>query len=211
MVPRALHVLANVDPSTPSWMLIRLALETKSHHAGADADRLMLLEDASPERYRAFLEMIYAFESRYEEALIQAPDLDPRIVRARTKVARLRNDLLALGATLAELAALPRPLVPAFRSEAEALGWMYVVERNTLLHGLVRRHLARMMPAVIVRAGSYFGVYGDSPGAKYRDLGLDIDAAARRDIPSRIVDAAHGAFACQRLWFAQARSEATRR
>ena len=191
-------------------MLIRLALETKAHHASADSDRLALLEDPSYERYRAFLETVYTFEARYEQALVQTPGLDPRIVRSRMKAARVRDDLLALGVTPAELLAWSRPPIPAFRSEAHALGWMYVVERNTLLHGLLRRHLVRLLPDVMERASSYLASYGDAPGARYRELGTELDSAARRAIPSQIVEAAHSAFACQRLWFVHARGLAGR-
>lgn len=182
-------------------MLIRLALETKVHHAAADADRLALLEDTTAARYRAFLEAVYAFESRYEQALIQTPDLDPQILRRRLRAARAYDDLRALGAMPAELVALPRPAIPVLRSAAEALGWMYVVERNTLLHGLLRRHLARVLPEVMDRGGSYLAAYGETPGERYRDLGVELDNVARTAIPSQLVDAAHVAFACQRLWF----------
>lgn len=183
-------------------MLIRLALETRAHHASADADRLALLDEApTPERYRTFLRRIYGFEARYEQALIQTPALAPRIVREHMRVSHLRDDLLALGETAESLAALPRPPIPQFRHEAQALGWVYVVERNTLLHGLVRRHLWRVMPSTIAQAGSYLSAYV-SPGAHYRLLGVELDTAARRAIPSQIVEAAHEAFACQRLWFA---------
>jgi heme oxygenase len=190
-------------------MLLRLALETKPHHASADADRLALLEDPSAQRYRMFLARIYTFESRYEQALVQTPGLDPRIVRARMRAARARDDLLALGAAPAELLAWTRPPIPVFRSEAQALGWIYVVERNTLLHGLLRRHLARALADTMERASRYLGAY-DAPGMRYRELGGELDAGARRAIPSQIVEAAHAAFACQRLWFAHVRGTARR-
>ena len=40
-----------------------------------------------------------------------------------------------------------------FRTPAEALGWIYVVERNTLLHAVVERHLRSRMPDVLKTAG----------------------------------------------------------
>lgn len=186
-------------------MLVRIARETKPHHASADADRLALLDEPAPtrEQYLAFLESVYAFEVPYELALVQTPGLDPRILRHRSKSARLHNDLLALGASDADLGELPRPAIPMFRSEAQALGWLYVVERNTLLHGLMRRHLGRAIPTVIERAGAYLAAY-ESPGTRYRELGVDLDAAARRAMPGEIIGAAHAAFACQRFWFAHA-------
>jgi heme oxygenase len=198
-----LHQPVSVNLLSPSWMMIRLALETKSHHAAADADRLALLEDATPERYRTFLKSVYCFETRYESALVRAPDVDPRLIRARSKAHHLRDDLYALGVHEDDLAAM-QPVIPPFRSEAEALGWVYVVERNTLLHGLLRRALWRAMPTTIDRAGSYLGAYGNAPGSHYRDLGADLDGAARRAIPSQMIEAANAAFACQRLWFARA-------
>jgi heme oxygenase len=181
-------------------MLIRLALETKPHHASADADRLTLLEDDVPTagRYRTFLEAVYGFEASYERALIQTPALEPRLVRACSRLVLLERDLRALGAT--NLDAMPQPLIPAFPHEAHALGWIYAVERNTLLHGLVRRHLWRALPRVMDRAGSYLAAY-TTPGARYRDLGIDLEAGALRSIPSQIVAGANEAFACQRLWF----------
>jgi heme oxygenase len=191
-------------------MLARLALETRAHHAAADADRLALLEAPTGARYRAFLESVYAFETRYERALIQTPHLEPRIIRACTRTHLLRNDLVALGATEETLAAISIPVIPPFRSEAQALGWVYVVERNTLLHGLVRRHLWRILPRDISRGGSYLAAYS-SPGTHYRELGLEIDAAAARTPPSTFIEAATEAFAGQRLWFAQSRAESRKK
>ncbi|MBA3500680.1 MAG: hypothetical protein H0T65_09920 [Deltaproteobacteria bacterium] len=198
--------------ASPSWMLLRLALETKPHHATADADRLTLLEDDVPtvERYRTFLEAVYGFESRYEQALIQTPDLAPRVVRECTRVALLRNDLRSLGATTRDLQSLAGPLVPRFPHEAHALGWVYAVERNTLLHGLLRRHLCRALPRTLEHAGTYLGAY-TSPGARYRELGVDLEAGARRANPSLIIAGANEAFGCQRLWFARIRHTVARR
>lgn len=191
-------------------MLIRLALETKAHHASADADRLTLLEDdvPTPERYRTFLEAVYGFEASYEHALIQTPELAPRLVRECSRLALLERDLRVLGAT--NLDALPRPVISPFPHEAHALGWIYAVERNTLLHGLVRRHLWRALPSTLDRAGTYLAAY-PTPGARYRDLGFELEAGARRAIPSQIVEGANEAFACQRLWFTRTRMTIARR
>ncbi|MBA3820276.1 MAG: hypothetical protein H0X17_15395 [Deltaproteobacteria bacterium] len=194
-------------PAPPSWILIRLALETRAWHGPADAQRLQLLEYATPVMYRDFLEAVYGFELRCEEAFLLAADVDPRFLRPRLKMARLRDDLVALGATEHELAAIPRAEeVPAFTSPAQAMGWLYAIERNTLLHGLLRRHLARLLPVEIERASTYLASY-DEPGAgaMYRELGTALEVTARLAItPGQIVEAACEAFDAQHRWFASA-------
>ncbi len=191
-------------PTAPSWILIRLALETRGHHGVADAQRLVLLEDATLDSYQDFLGMVLGFESAYERALVVAPGIDPKLIRQRVKTSRIRHDLLSLGASDAELDALPTCVTPVFRTAAEALGWVYVVERNTLLHGLLRRHLATMLPDAMEHASSYLAAYGDSPGEHYRELAPALEEAARQAItPGEIATAAHAAFEAQRLWFGQ--------
>lgn len=198
---------AVLTPATPSWIMIRLALETRAHHGIADAQRLALIDDATPATYRAFLAMVFGFESAYEQALVLAPELDPRIMRDRAKTERLRRDLRALGLDDSDLAALPRcPSIPRFRSAAHALGWIYVIERNTLLHNLLRRHLAVVLPSVVDRASAYLGAYAATPGERYRELAPDLEAVARQALtPGQLVEAAHEAFVAQRTWFAAAR------
>ncbi|MDQ3367532.1 MAG: hypothetical protein M3680_19090 [Myxococcota bacterium] len=196
-------------PMPPSWILIRLALETRAWHGPADADRLQLLEHATPDTYRDFLEAVYGFELRCEEAFLLAPDVDPRVLRPRLKMARLREDLRALGRTEPELAAVPQPDdVPAFTSPAHAMGWLYAIERNTLLHGLLRRHLAGVLPVELDRASSYLTSY-DEPGAGvlYRELGTALEETARLAFtPGQIVEAACEAFDAQHRWFASVAS-----
>lgn len=191
-------------PAAPSWILIRLALETRSHHGVADAQRLALLEGATSASYQDFLGVVLGFESAYERALVVAPGIHPKLLRQRVKSSRIRHDLLALGTSEADLDALPTCVTPVFRTAAEALGWVYVVERNTLLHGLLRRHLASVLPDPIERASSYLAAYGDNPGEHYRELATALEEAARKAItPGEIVTAAHAAFEAQRLWFGQ--------
>jgi heme oxygenase len=191
-------------------MLVRLALETRQHHAHADGDRLALLEDASLTSYRAFLATVFGFEVRVEEALARTPRLDAELVRTRAKAELLAADLVGLGYSEPQVGALRRcSAVPAFRSPAQALGWLYVVERNTLLHGLLRRHLVTVMPQAMERAGSYLGAYGDTPGARHRELGEILDQLAKvaADLPQQLVTAANEAFRCQRHWFLQRRDQ----
>ncbi|NVB81406.1 MAG: biliverdin-producing heme oxygenase [Kofleriaceae bacterium] len=186
--------------STPSWMLVRLALETRLHHKQADSDRLAMMEVATGYAYRACLARIYGLEASVEVALSRIADIDPSLVRARVKAGRLRDDLLALGMSSHDIATLPLATLHV-RTSAQALGWMFVVERLTLLSGLIRRHLSRLLPIEMNIGSRYLTPYGDAPGAQFRAFG---DAVARYAIdihPDAIVSAANEAFRAQRLWY----------
>lgn len=191
------------DGRQPSWMLVRLALDTRAFHAIADSDRLVLLEHSTTARYRAFLAMVFGFEVVYEAAFAAAPRVHREFGRARAKSDRLAADLVALGLTASQVANLPQcSTVPTFRTPAHAMGWLYAIERNTLLHGLLRRHLTTVIPEAIEQAGSYLATYGDTPGARYRELGVALDGfgAIGGDIPRQLATAASEAFRAQHAW-----------
>lgn len=185
--------------STPSWMLVRLALETRLHHKQADSDRLGMMEVATGYAYRACLARIYGLEASVEVALSRVTDIDSSLVRSRVKAGRLRDDLLALGMTQDDIAMLPLATVHV-RTGAHALGWMFVVERLTLLSGLIRRHLSRALPIEMNIASRYLTSYGEAPGAQFRAFGDSVARYANEIHPDAIVAAANEAFRGQRLW-----------
>ena len=184
----------------PSWMLIRLGLETQQHHAVADADRIALMEAPSPLAYRANLAHIFGFEAPIETALAHV--LDATVLRDRVKAHWLRRDLAALGLSPSEIECLPHHPV-RFTSVAQALGWLFVIERHALLSGLIRRELEHRLGGAIGDATSYLAAYGDAPGARFRSLcaALDIYAAQHASYPTLIVAAASEAFRAQRQWY----------
>jgi len=177
-------------------MLTELAAATRHHHAAADADRLQILEKPTLERYRAFLAQIYRFEAPIEAALIATEETG----RLHLKTRRLAADLEAVGLAPGEVGP-PRRL--RFSGRAEALGWMWVLHRNTLLHGLIYRVLQTKLPETMLVAGSYLSVFEGRAGALMRELGAEIDLAAREPATaSRILHAASEAFRHQRQWYA---------
>lgn len=184
-------------------MLIRLALETRDHHPQADADRLAVMAATTPAEYRAFLARVFGFEVAIEAALVATRDIERSIIASSAKAELARNDLRALGMSELDIDALPRCSIPPHRSVAAALGWVFVNERLTLLSGLIRRHLARVLPVEMATAASYLHAYADLPGTRFRELGEVLGRYAARDaaIPGQMVVAAHAAFAAQRQWF----------
>jgi heme oxygenase len=182
-------------------MLLRVALETANHHAYADGDRLALMDAGSRADYQSFLARVLGFESVVEEAVTRVHDLDPLLMRGFLKTSRLRKDLRALGATPHDIEVLPSASVGVIRTVPQALGWMFVLERHTLLAGLVRRHLTRSLPLEIETASNYLTAQGDTPGARFRAFGDALASYGRRYPPASIVAAAGEAFRAQRQWY----------
>jgi heme oxygenase len=179
------------------WMLALLAERTRPLHARVDRDRLAILDVEHPTLagYAEYLAKIYGFEAAVETALLGVDGFDARLVRTHLKTHLLATDLEALGIEPYRIA-LFEPVV--FDGVAEALGWMYVVQRSTLPHGVIRRYLAEKLP--IAGASAYLCATEGRAGALLRQLGVVLDAATRHR-PSnaeRIVLAAGDAFRLQR-------------
>ena len=181
-----------------SWMLVRLGLETRQYHAGADATRLSLMDADTPAVYRAMLARILGFEAPVEEAL--AAICEPALVRRRARAQWLRRDLLALGMTASEMERLPRCVVRV-TSVTQALGWLFVLERHGLVAGLILRHLMQRLP--LDGASQYLAAHGEAPGARVRALCAAIDQHAVQHpmYPTLVVTTASEAFRWQRHWY----------
>ncbi len=191
-----------------SWMLARLKEETRTHHADADAARLTpLAARTSVAGYARYLARIWGLEAAIEQAFSSAPALPLVIDPAGwSRAHRIIDDLVALGIEPRRASELPRcTAIAPLGSIAEALGWMYVIERNAPLHGIVRRHLARRMPGQMDVAGTYLATTEALASQRLRVLGTVLDEIARTgSAGDRIVEVAHHAFAVQQRWLRHA-------
>lgn len=183
---------------------MRLNMETCAEHPEADSPWLELMSvDASRSQYLDHLVATYGFEAPIEAAFALTPELgDFVMLRERARSGYLVEDLLVLGITPARIARLPqcREVAP-FRDPAEALGWMYVLERATLLHDAVRSHIALRMPTV--SGWSYLSAYRGIASARWQDLGRSLDEYSITPACSdQVIAAARMAFAAQRDWIA---------
>src|SRR5574338_1033973 len=173
--------LTHVEQASPT--LLRLNLETRGFHALADEGSLALLrDDATRLDYARWLAAVYGFEAPLEAALAYTPNLKLLIdLRSRSRAGLVVQDLLALGLRAGEITDLPQclPMAP-FRSPIEALGWLYVVERSTLLHDAIRRHITSRLPELAI-ATSYLSSYAGNAGARWAELGHVLDRAAPTD------------------------------
>ena len=182
-------------------MLVRLALETRQHHAEADSDRLSMMEIRATSEYREALARIYGFEVAVEIAVDRLPEPDRTFLAARGKRAQLTRDLVALG--VSELAVEQLALTSVrVTTLAQGLAWMFVIERHTLLAGLLARHLERTS-APWANACAYLNMYAESTGSQFRAFGETLCEHVKRGTatPQALVTAASEAFRCQRLWY----------
>ncbi len=188
----------------PSWMIERLHAATRPNHADADTDfDLLFREETSHSDYLLYLTRQYGFEAPLEAAFATTPNLDLLLdLPERRKANLLAHDLISLGVHPSAISQVPQcTRVPQFKGAAEALGWMYVVERATLAHSVIRRHLLMRLPKPMRDASMYLQAYAGMVGTRWRELGTVLDEVARHPaIAERIVEAANEGFRAQRRW-----------
>ena len=186
-------------------VMARLDQETRERHATADGDRLALLAgEVTPGRYCAFLLRVFGFEAQVDAALYLTHGLADAIdLRSRVDLRRLKADLFAID--VPNLATAPRCAhVGRFHDPLEALGWVYVVERNARLHRVLRRHLEAVLPEQLGIAGSYLATSERAVAARRREIGEWLDVAGHTpERVDRIIVAAHAAFRSQHQWFCE--------
>ena len=157
--------------------LLRLNLETQSHHVSADQLWSPLLApNVTKWQYVARLALVYGFEAPLEAALAYTPNLPLAIdLRGRIRAGLVAQDLITLGLSPSEVADLPQcsPMAP-FGSPLEALGWLYVSERTTLQHDAVVKNVVRRLPE-IAKASVYLAVYDGVVGLRWQELGAALD------------------------------------
>jgi len=183
-----------------SWVLARLGQDTRQLHVHADTDRLAVIDCPSDDAYRRYLARVHGFESAVVLAVAPVDGLAIAGAGAWLRLERLRQDLIALG--VPQPMALPHAGVH-IKTSAQALGWLFVIERHVLLAGLVRRILEAQLPEV-AHASRYFATHPEG-GSRVRAFG-DVLAECVRDgaaHPDAICSAAAYAFEMQHQWYAR--------
>lgn len=194
--------IAVKHPRHSSWMLSRLTNETKEHHIGVDEGLLVSFAAPSIGAYRHFLARMYGFSAPVGTALLATVGLDAELLVSRVRTGWLASDLLGLGLTATESKMLQRRLeVPVFATGAEALGWLYVSERITLRHELIRNRMRVTAPDAFELASDYLMSTSGRAHQQWNELGRALDRAAiNEEVADRILAGAHAAFAVQQDW-----------
>ncbi len=184
-----------------SATLVRVNVETSTAHAGADEPLLDLLRhDVTDQDYVGFLVRAHGFEAPLEGALWYTRGLGGCVdLRPFARAGLLAQDLLFIGFEPIQITRLPSyPALP-FATPAEALGWLYVIERLTRLHQRVRDHLVQAMPD-LGRATAYLSAADAAVGARWNALGMAMDRVAASFGIAAIIDGARAGFRAQATW-----------
>jgi heme oxygenase len=180
-------------------VLEKLQQETERLCDAAEAHAFEFVATCSLEQYRDYLVRAYGFEAPLESACVLTPCLASHSATARQRTRYIAQDLVALGFPPERLLELkPCPMHP-FRDLSEALGWLYVAERNGITNSRCHGRLAEHAPELAARA-SYLGCYGPATPARWRAFGIRLERAAAGVDPDRISAAAVESFARMHRW-----------
>lgn len=180
-------------------VLDKLQAETRSHCGRTEEAALRFVEGGSADRYRDYLVRCYGFEAPFESACVMSPTLASHGATTRPRTRYIAQDLVDLGMPPERLLELkPCPLAP-FRDLSEALGWLYVVERNVMTNSLCHSRLAESAPALAAHA-RYLNCYGPATAMRWRSFGVSLERAAAHADFDRIANAAVTCFGRLHDW-----------
>ncbi len=120
----------------------------------------------------------------------------------RTKTQWLRDDLLALGLSPREIAALPRAAqLPSILRPADGFGVLYVLEGASLGGQLILRQVKPALSVTEKAGASFFTSYGAEIGEYWRDFTSAMDAYGDSDTRVDAMErAALATFDCFLQW-----------
>ena len=194
-----------MDRTVSPDMLTRLNVATRRWHLGADEPWLRLVDaNVNWRTYLAHMMKMYGIEAPFESACAYTPQL-ANVIEAHqlTRAGFIAQDLLELGLMPSEVVKLPQCPISAFADVSEALGWLYVMERSTMLYARIRKHLLGRIPALAPTTSYLTAFEAVTTDGYWHRFGEALDRVARTpQIASQIIDAAHTAFQCTHRWFA---------
>jgi heme oxygenase len=174
-------------------VLEKLQAETRALCGQTEEAALRFVEDGCAERYRDYLVRCYGFEAPVESACAMSPTLASHGATTRPRTRYIAQDLVDLGMPPERLLELkPCPLAP-FKDISEALGWLYVIERNVVTNSLCHARLVESAPALAAQA-RYLNCYGPTTLMHWRAFGVSLERAASHADADLIANAAIDCF-----------------
>jgi heme oxygenase len=196
-------------------ILKRLKLATSARHTALEDQLPLMRSDLSCEEYRQFVGRFFGFYAPLETLLMASNhwQLLGFDYAARQKTPRLVQDLLALGGSAVELAAIPRCTnLPALTTPEQLLGCLYVIEGATLGGRIITRQLQTQLGLNPESGGAFFEGYGGQTGPHWKAFctmltnnadqndGYSADCSANENRQGAIVAGANHTFETLTHW-----------
>jgi heme oxygenase len=183
--------------------LVRLNAATRQWHATVDDSWLELLRPTvTVADYLAQLVRTYGLIAPFESACKYTPALAQLVDKGRLMRAGLiAQDLLALDLTPSQVASIPTcPEITVFGSAGEAIGWLYVIERTTLLADGLLRHIHDTLPHA-AEATRYLETFSTQGTEYWQSFARIVERASTDDVANDVERAACAAFEIAHGWF----------
>jgi heme oxygenase len=127
----------------------------------------------------------------------------PDFAGPRSKLAKLRADLVFLGTDPASVALCPT--LPACLGWPQALGGLYVTEGATLGGQIISRHLEQTLGLSARRGAAFFASYGLQVGAMWRAFCAILQAETTAEEDEVVIGAARQTFIAIHEWLSGSR------
>ncbi len=190
-------------------IISRLNASTRHFHADVDDPWLALLSPTvGLSDYLGVLTRMYGLLAPFESACKYTPGLARLVdIRQQTRAGFIAQDLLSLNMGPTQVSEIPTcPTLTIFRSPQEAVGWLYVVERSTLLQEGVLRHLIKRVPHV-EHASKYLSSYEGRGTEHWTMFGRVLERlGAHPAAADEIVTSATSAFATATNWLSKTKN-----
>ncbi|WP_172251161.1 biliverdin-producing heme oxygenase [Saccharibacillus deserti] len=191
-------------------ILERLKNESAPYHDRVEANpyaSAIMNGTIGLDEYRRYLELFYGFvaplESRAETS--QAPRGAGYDLETRRKTPMLERDLIRLGLSPAQIAALPLcGELPDLSTPGKLLGCFYVIEGSTMGGQMITKKLSQSL-AITPEAGlSYFNAYGPNTRIRWGEFRERLlEAADSEERCTEITDTAIETFRLLERWLAK--------
>ncbi len=186
------------DHQAASGLMARLRAETDIAHRRLE-ERLDVTSRLSERiRYVGLLQIFYGIYQPFEHLLEQrfGPEIAGMELASRCKSPWIVEDLRLLDAdTRHEDASM---YLPDLRTEAEALGVLYVLEGSTLGGQMISRMVERDLGIGPQNGARFFHGYGSETGIRWRAFGKALEAA--QPDPVNLLSAANATFTAFERW-----------
>lgn len=185
-------------------LLAHLKAHTSDCHTALEASMDVFQRVKTPDDYCALLRKFYTLYEPLETRLADSADWSAAgwDFEGRRKTPWLRDDLLALGVSAAELAQWQRaPDIAPVPDFGAAVGTLYVVEGSTLGGQTIARQLLEPLGITAERGGKFFRAYGEETGRRWREFGQWAEAqAAQRPLEASALHGARATFGDFARW-----------